>query len=226
MKTATLIYSGGMDSTTLLYWLIRDGYDVHPIGIHYGQRHRKELGAAWQICESLGVNFELVDLSGLSRFMIGSSQTDPAVNVPEGHYADPIMRQTVVPNRNMLLLAVAGVVACGRHDEIVAYGAIKGDYEVYPDCRPSFVEAMSKAFDSCDWHAPTLMVPFINMTKAEIVTIGKTLGVPYHQTWTCYNGMRWHCGKCGSCTERREAFQQARVGDPTHYSHPLEEART
>lgn len=213
MRTV-LILSGGMDSATLLYDLIARGDSVEAIGVNYKQRHGKELACAAELCRRLAVRFDVLDLSGLSAFLSGSSQSDPSVPVPFGKYDEPSMKLTVVPNRNMFMLAAAGAVAIARKADRLAYGAHAGDHTIYPDCRPEFVEAMGRAFGLCDWHTLTLHAPYIDMTKGDICRRGVTLGVPYGATWTCYVGGERPCGKCGACTERAEAFEFAGIADP------------
>ena len=144
----------------------------------------------------------------------GSSQTDPNVAVPFGNYDEPNMKLTVVPNRNMFLLSCAGAVAVSRKADRLAYGAHAGDHTIYPDCRPEFVHAMQSAFKLCDWHSLDLYAPYLHMTKGDIAARGKQLGVRYDLTWTCYTGGETPCGKCGSCTERAEAFEFACLPDP------------
>jgi 7-cyano-7-deazaguanine synthase len=213
MKTV-LILSGGMDSATLLYDLVAHGDSVEAIGVNYKQRHGKELTYAADLCNGLGVRFDVLDLSSLSGFLTGSSQSDPDVPVPFGKYDEPSMKLTVVPNRNMFMLAAAGAVAIARKADRLAYGAHAGDHTIYPDCRPEFVDAMSKAFDLCDWHTLGLHAPYLDMTKGDICKRGVELGVPYEKTWTCYVGGDRPCGQCGSCTERAEAFEFAGIPDP------------
>lgn len=210
-----LIYSGGMDSTVLLYHLRALGHEVHPLAIDYGQRHRRELESARAICADLGLSLHVADISPLRELFSGSSQTDPLVDVPDGHYAEPTMRATVVPNRNMIMLAVAGARAAALGCTGVAYGAHAGDHAIYPDCRYPFVSAMRDAFAVCHYDRLWLMAPFLNMDKGEIARRGAELGVPFDRTWTCYRGGERHCGRCGACVERREAL--ALIGDPTEY---------
>lgn len=213
MKTV-LILSGGMDSATLLYDLVAGGDTVEAIGVNYKQRHGKELSCASDLCRTLGVRFDVLDLSSLSSFLTGSSQSDPNVPVPFGKYDEPSMKLTVVPNRNMFMLAAAGAVAIARKADRLAYGAHAGDHTIYPDCRPEFVKAMADAFGLCDWHTLGLHAPYIDMTKGDICKRGVELSVPYEKTWTCYVGGDRPCGQCGACTERAEAFEFAGVPDP------------
>lgn len=214
--STVLCYSGGLDSTVLLYHLLSEGKLVRCLGVHYGQRHSRELNAALMICNFAGVHFQTLDLSGIKHIFKGSSQTDD-VPVPEGHYAEESMKLTVVPNRNMILLSLATAYAISSGCEEVAYAAHSGDHTIYPDCRPEFVEALDGAIRLCDWKKVALYVPFTKWTKADIARRGAELNAPLRLTWTCYKGGERHCGKCGSCTERREAFQLAGVQDSTEY---------
>ncbi len=217
-KTTVLIYSGGIDSTTLLYLLLSDGYHVKALGIDYGQRHGKELFAARGICESRGVEFRVADLSKLSPMLAGSSLTSKEIAVPEGHYEDETMKLTVVPNRNMLMLSVAIAWAIGAQVDSVAYAAHAGDRAIYPDCRAEFVDALAQAAALCHYRPIEILRPFIDKTKADIVKIGHDLDVPFDRTWSCYKGEKLHCGRCGTCTERAEAFARVGVPDPTAYA--------
>lgn len=213
-----LIYSGGLDSTVLLYHLRAAGHTVCALSIDYGQRHRKELTQAKAICDRLGVEHRIADLTPLTPLLAGSSLTSPEVPVPDGHYAEETMKATVVPNRNMILLAVATGWAVSLKADSVAYAAHAGDHAIYPDCRKEFTEAMEKAIALCDWHQVSLERPFVTWSKADIVRRGAELRVPFSQTWSCYKGGDRHCGTCGTCIERREAFHLAGVADPTPYA--------
>lgn len=218
---AVVVLSGGMDSTTLLYKLRDDGHPVEGIGFYYGQRHMKEIGMAAALCERLGVEYIPVDLEDAFADLTAGSKCallNTGVPVPEGHYADESMKATVVPNRNMVLLSLAIARAVSIGASAVAYGAHAGDHTIYPDCRPAFADAMDAAARACDWSPVFIVRPFVNLTKADIVAIGESLGVPWADTWSCYNGGEVHCGKCGTCVERREAFRLAGVDDPTEYA--------
>jgi 7-cyano-7-deazaguanine synthase len=211
-------FSGGMDSATLIYHLRNQGHEVIALSVDYGQRHRIELSFAARFAEFVGIQRELADLSGITRLLGGSSLTDPSLPVPLGHYESETMKQTVVPNRNMLLLAIATAFAVSQRAQYVAYAAHTGDHAIYPDCRPEFTDAMAKAISLCDWHTPELIRPFEKLAKADIVREGAALGVPFDLTWSCYEGGERHCGACGTCIERREAFLIATVKDPTEYA--------
>lgn len=217
MKTVC-IFSGGMDSATLLTYLVNQTHDVLALSVNYGQRHRKELQYAERFADDLGVHWTVADLSSITP-LLASSQSSLVSDspVPHGHYAAENMKATVVPNRNMIMLSVAAGYAIANEARAVAYGAHAGDHTIYPDCRYDFGVAMDKAFRLCDWQEIELLRPFVGKSKADIVTLGTELGVDYSKTWSCYEGQELHCGACGTCVERREAFQLAGVSDPTIY---------
>ncbi len=217
-SSMVLTLSGGLDSTVLAAWAKSHGHKVRCLSVDYGQRHHRELFSAMAVAKALGLEHKTINLSALREIMGGSSQTSPDIAVPLGHYAEESMKLTVVPNRNMILLALAGAWAVATKSEYVAYAAHTGDHAIYPDCRPEFADAMGKALGLCDWHQVAIFRPFIALTKGEIVKIGERVGAPMHLTWTCYEGGEVHCGRCGSCTERREAFEVAGVPDPTGYA--------
>jgi len=223
MKTSKIIvtFSGGLDSTVLLGWLQKEGHDVKALSVNYGQRHSRELVAACAVASALNVKHKIADLSALRPLMKGSSQTSDDVNVPVGHYEEESMKLTVVPNRNMLLLAVAGAWAISTKSDFVAYAAHAGDHAIYPDCRESFTTPLAIALANADWHRVRLLAPFISYTKAGIVRVGSDYGLEdiMALSYSCYEGKEQHCGRCGTCTERKEAFQLANVKDPTNYVH-------
>lgn len=220
MKTV-LCFSGGMDSTVLLAHLKNQGHEVYCISVDYGQRHVKELIASQLIAQHYNVRHEILELGAELMPILrgcGSSQIEGEnVKVPEGHYAEESMKATVVPNRNMVLLSLATMWAVSLKADNVAYAAHAGDHAIYPDCRDEFAEAMAAAISLCDWHVVHLERPFIKMTKAEIAKLGAELNAPLHLAWSCYKGNEKHCGKCGTCNERRESFELAGVKDPTEY---------
>jgi 7-cyano-7-deazaguanine synthase len=213
-----VVHSGGMDSTVLLYQLKKAGGDVKALSIDYGQRHKKEIIQAELIAKSLGVEHRVADLTSITHLLAGSALTSSEIDVPEGHYAEDNMKATVVPNRNMILLSVATGWAVSQKFDQVAYAAHSGDHAIYPDCRTEFAETMEKAIKLADWHQVKLVRPFVDITKADIAAIGAKIGVPFEKTWSCYKGLDLHCGKCGTCVERREAFHLAGVEDPTDYA--------
>ena len=215
---AVVVLSGGVDSTTLLYDLMQQGYDVYPITFFYGQRHSKEVDCAKMIVSAAGVRqnwiaYPLVSLGKIG----GSSLTDPQLQIPKGHYKDASMKQTVVPNRNMILLSFALAHAIAINVPEIFYGAHAGDHDIYPDCRPEFVERMQEAAKVCSYAPIELEAPYLHLSKKDIVTKGIQLNVPYEHTWTCYEGKPLACGKCGSCVEKVEAFEENGRKDPIDY---------
>jgi 7-cyano-7-deazaguanine synthase len=213
---AVLIFSGGLDSTTLLYDLIDQGYEVTAVTFDYSQKHKKEIRCAEKTCKKLHVPHKMVNLPVLND-LAPSSLTRDSWKVPEGHYAEETMKQTVVPNRNMIFLSLAAAYAIGIGAKNLYYAAHAGDHAIYPDCRPAFVSAMTTALHLCDWNDLVLNVPYLWLSKGDIVKKGIGLGVDYADTWSCYKGESLACGKCGACTERLEAFDQAGVPDPLKY---------
>jgi 7-cyano-7-deazaguanine synthase len=213
--------SGGLDSLTLAHTLAADGHDLVCLSFDYGQRHAKELEFARAGAQRLGAEHHVVDLRPVGALLSGSALTDASVTVPEGHYTDESMAATVVPNRNAIMLAVAVGVAAARGAPAVATAVHAGDHAVYPDCRPAFVAAAEhEARVANEGFLPPgfrVLAPFIDIDKAEIVRRGAALGVPFAETWSCYVGAERHCGRCGTCVERREAFALAGVDDPTAY---------
>jgi 7-cyano-7-deazaguanine synthase len=218
MTTRTVvIFSGGLDSTTLLYDLQATGDDVAALAINYGQRHSRELFCAQKICQEIGVDLTTLDLSGLAQIFGRNSLSDTSVAVPEGQYAEDSMQQTTVPNRNMILLSVATGWAISNGYQAVTFGAHSGEYTPYPDCRPEFATAMDNAAQLCDWQPIRILAPFVTWTKSDIVRRGAELGVPFQSTWSCYVGGEKHCGRCGTCLDRKSAFEKSGIADPTDY---------
>lgn len=216
MQKALAIVSGGLDSVTLAYHLSSLGYDLHLLSFDYGQRHKKELDFAAVCAAALGAKWDVIDLSSVGRLLKGSALTDD-IAVPDGHYAAPSMAVTVVPNRNAIMLAVAFGVAVAEQVERVCIGVHAGDHFIYPDCRPEFVYSFGEMERFANDGGPILYAPFLDKSKADIVSIGALLGVPYQNAWSCYKGGEVHCGTCGTCVERKEAFVLAGVTDPTIY---------
>ena len=216
-----VVCSGGLDSVTLAHRVAAGGDLAGLVTFDYGQRHRKELEFAQAAAERLGVPGEVVDLAGLGRLLAGSALTDD-VAVPEGHYTADSMAITVVPNRNPILFTIAFGMASARGWDGVAAAVHSGDHFVYPDCRPEFVAAFAemeaRALEGMGEVA--FHTPFVGWSKAGIVAEGARLGVPFTETWSCYRGEGIHCGRCGTCVERREAFHLAGVADPTAYADP------
>lgn len=218
---AALSFSGGMDSTTLAARYKSKGYDLLLLSFNYGQRHRRrELDAASQIAGYLGAEHHIVDLSSIAPLLPGSSLTDLAVDVPDGHYAAESMKATVVPNRNAIMASIALGVASARGAELIGLGVHAGDHAVYPDCRPEFVDALRglAAVALAGMHVPQIDTPFVAMTKTQVAEYAAEIGAPIHLSWSCYKGGEAHCGTCGTCTERREAFADAGLTDSTEYA--------
>jgi 7-cyano-7-deazaguanine synthase len=216
---AVVIYSGGLDSTTLLYQLRDQGYEVKTLSVDYGQRHRqRESAAAAAICDRLGVERRVVNLASLVDFLGKNSLSDHSVDVPEGRYKRSSMQVTTVPNRNMILVSVGIAWAISLQYDSVAFGAHGGRYSPYPDCQPAFAQAMHQAAGLCDWKKIAVLAPFVTWHKGDIVKRAAELGVPFELTWSCYKGGKTHCGRCGTCIDRREAFTKADLVDPVEYA--------
>ena len=215
MKDSIIIVSGGMDSVTLLY----DFKDRIALGISfdYGSNHNaKEIPFARWHCEQLGIEHITIDLAFMPQYF-KSSLLKGADAIPEGHYADENMKSTVVPFRNGIMLSIAAGIAESRGLKYVMMANHGGDHTIYPDCRAEFVEAMSEATKAGTFPGIEILAPYTNITKADIARKGKELGIDYSKTWSCYKGEDVHCGKCGTCVERKEALRDAGIEDTTIY---------
>lgn len=215
MKDSVIIVSGGMDSVTLLY----DMKDRIALGISfdYGSNHNKrEIAFARLHCERLGIKHIVIELDFMHRYF-KSSLLEGADAIPEGHYADDNMKSTVVPFRNGIMLSVAAGVAESNGLKYLLIANHGGDHTIYPDCRPEFISAMSAATKAGTYPGIEVIAPYTNMTKGDIALKGKALGIDYAETWSCYKGDERHCGKCGTCVERREALAYAGIEDGTEY---------
>jgi len=223
-KKCVVVYSGGMDSFTLLHRCIL-GYgaqNILTLGFRYGQKHIREMGFARSVCNKLSIERREIDLLNVfnaASIGLSSSLTSENVNVPEGHYAALNMTLTVVPGRNTIMLAIAMAVAQEIGADSVYYRAHAGDHTIYPDCRSSYIRAMDMVFTEATESAVELNAPFQYWSKGEILVYGlRDLGLKpedYANTYTCYNGNVTPCGKCGACTERAEAFAFSGAVDPT-----------
>jgi len=220
MKTI-VVCSGGLDSVSLAHRIAAEHELLGLISFDYGQRHRKELDFAAACAARLCVFHQIIDMRSIGSQLSGSALTDD-VAVPDGHYAEETMRITVVPNRNAIMLAVAFGVAAARGAEAVAIAVHGGDHFIYPDCRPGFIDAFQIMQNHAleGYASVKLLAPYVNGSKADIVIDGARHGTPFAETWSCYKGGMRHCGRCGTCVERREAFHLADVPDPTDYEDP------
>lgn len=224
---AFIIYSGGMDSFTLLHSVLAQNremkakLDVRALSFDYGQRHAKELDYAVAETGRLGVPHRVIPLPQFAHLLRGSALTQLSIPVPHGHYEAESMKKTVVPGRNAIMLSIAAGVAEASLEQgqraKLFYGAHAGDHAVYPDCRPAFVFAMESAISFSTEGRVRLRAPFLYLLKGAILTEGKRVGLraeDYARAWTCYEGAAQACGKCGACQERAEAFQQVGWRDP------------
>ena len=213
-----VVCSGGLDSVSLAHKMAAEHELLGLVSFDYGQRHKKELHFAAACASRLSVKHHIIDMTDIGRNLTGSALTDN-VPVPDGHYAEESMRITVVPNRNAIMLAIAFGVAVSNKADGVATAVHGGDHFIYPDCRPGFIEA----FQVMQTHAlegyasVKLLAPYVHQPKSFIVTDGVKYNTPFAETWSCYKGGERHCGRCGTCVERREAFHLAGVDDPTDY---------
>lgn len=215
MKDSVIIVSGGMDSTTLLY--DRRDEIALAISFDYGSNHNaREIAYAEMHCKRLGIEHITIPLDFMHKYF-RSSLLEGADAIPEGHYADENMKSTVVPFRNGIMLAVAAGVAESRNLTKLLIANHGGDHTIYPDCRPEFISAMDSATNAGTYIGVRVVAPYTNITKGDIARIGKKLGIDYSETWSCYKGGEKHCGKCGTCVERKEALAYAGIEDTTEY---------
>ena len=216
MQDSIIILSGGLDSTTMLYEYKDD--IALALSFDYGSNHNaRELAFARLHCERLGIPHIIIPLDFIHQYF-RSSLLEGADAIPEGNYNDDNMRSTVVPFRNGIMLAIAAGMAETRGLTRIMMANHAGDHAIYPDCRQSFVDAMNQAIQAGTYEGITLFTPYTNLTKADIARHGKALGIDYSETWSCYKGGEKHCGKCGTCTERREALREAGIDDTTEYA--------
>jgi 7-cyano-7-deazaguanine synthase len=215
MKNALLVLSGGMDSTTLLYE--RASEIALAVSFDYGSNHNgREIPFAKFHCEKLGIEHITIPLKFMHDYF-KSSLLSGADAIPEGNYADENMKSTVVPFRNGIMLSVAAGLAESRGLSKVMMANHFGDHDIYPDCRKEFVDAMSQAMAAGTYANITIDAPYTLISKADIARKGKSLGVDYGQTWSCYKGGEVHCGKCATCLERKAALAEAGIEDTTEY---------
>ena len=209
---AILIYSGGLDSTTLLYEY-RDRIAL-AVSFDYGSKHNaKELAFAEEHCQRLGIPHRIIPLDFIGRYF-RSDLLLSGGEIPEGNYDDDNMKSTVVPFRNGIMLAVAAGLAESYDLDTVLLANHGGDHAIYPDCRPEFIEAFDRASEAGTYNGVRIVSPYCNLTQRDIALRDRELGIDYSRTWSCYKGGEKHCGRCGTCTERKEALAGF---DPTEY---------
>lgn len=222
---ALVVCSGGLDSVTLAYKVASKGSPSSPsltslLSFDYGQRHRKELDFAARCAKQLDVKHSIIDLSPVGK-QLRSALTDD-IDIPDGHYAEDSMKTTVVPNRNAIMMTIAFGLAASQNADTVAMAVHGGDHFIYPDCRPEFIESFAAmqtmALDGLS--DISLYTPYLHLDKTEIARDSSKYAVPVADTWSCYKGQQIHCGRCGTCVERREAFHLANIEDPTEYDDP------
>ena len=215
MKKALIILSGGMDSVTLLHEYKEN--IAMAVTFDYGSNHnQREIPLAKLHCERLGIKHIVIPLDFMHQYF-KSSLLQGADAIPEGHYADENMKSTVVPFRNGIMLAIACGIAESNGLTEVMIANHAGDHAIYPDCRATFIESMSEAMSYGTYEHIKVVAPYTGITKGQIAEHGKALGLNYAETWSCYKGGEKHCGKCGTCVERKEALEYAGIEDPTEY---------
>lgn len=215
MKNSLIILSGGMDSVTLLY--DQKDYIALAVTFDYGSNHNKrEAEYAAYHCEQLGIEHIVIPLAFIHDYFT-SSLLQGADAVPEGHYQDENMKSTVVPFRNGIMLSIACGLAESRGLTKVLIANHAGDHAIYPDCRPTFIDAMNQAMAYGTYEHINIYAPYTSLSKTDIAKVGKVLGIDYSKTYSCYKGGEKHCGKCGTCVERKEALRDAGIDDPTEY---------
>lgn len=215
MKSSVIILSGGMDSVTLLY--DQKDYIALAVTFDYGSNHNKrEAELAAYHCKQLGIEHIIIPLSFIHDYF-KSSLLEGADAIPEGHYQADNMKSTVVPFRNGIMLSIACGLAESRGLTKVLIANHAGDHAIYPDCRATFISAMNNAMANGTYEHINIYAPYTSLSKTDIAKIGKTLGIDYSKTYSCYKGGEKHCGKCGTCVERKEALRDAGIDDPTEY---------
>lgn len=215
---ALVILSGGMDSATVLAYAKTIHEEVETLTFNYGSKHNeRENRSAVDLSDHFQVKNQIVKLPFVNE-LFKSDLLKSGGEIPEGHYADVSMKRTVVPFRNGIMLSIAAGYAESIGAKAIYLGAHAGDHAIYPDCRPEWTQAMAKAILLGGYGEVALLSPFVEITKAAICRLGAKLMVPFEKTYSCYKGEEKHCGKCGTCVERKEAFDQADIIDPTPYS--------
>lgn len=212
IEKIVVVLSGGADSSTLAYWAKSKGHDIHPISFNYGQIANKETKSAEIISKKLGITAKVIDISTLKQIFEGSVLVDKSIAMPSQFES-----KVIVPFRNAIFLSIAVAYAITIGATKIIYGAHKSDSPFYPDCRKEFVDAFQDAAKLGTDENITIENPFHKNSKAEIIQIGTKLGMPYELTWSCYLEKENHCGTCESCNNRKNAFKEAKIPDPTKY---------
>lgn len=213
MKDIVILYSGGMDSSVALYQFA--GQIQLAVSFNYGSKHNaREIEYAARNCKSLGIEHRIIELD-MNKMGFVSDLLQSGGEIPDGHYEDENMKKTVVPFRNGIMLSIAAGIAESIDCKHLLISNHAGDHAIYPDCRPEFIQSMNDAIRFGTYNEVEIVAPFTNMTKREIALSGKETGVPFANTYSCYNGQAIHCGTCGTCTERKEALAGF---DSTEYS--------
>ena len=217
------IISGGLDSATALYELKNDHEIVEAVTFDYGQRHRKEIECAQKICSNLNIAHKIINIQNFNELLQGSSLTTPSIQTPHGHYEEESMKQTIVPNRNAIMMNIAAGYAISKNIHALGIGVHAGDHFIYPDCRPEFIKLFQDLADYStkaaiqDNRKIKIETPLINLTKKEIVLLGNSLKAPLQLTHSCYSGTDKACGVCDSCLLRLKGFEEAGISDPIKY---------
>lgn len=216
-KKALVVFSGGMDSTVGVYWAVKNYREVETLSFYYGSKHNEEEHKhALKTCEKLGLKNTRIDLDFMNKYF-KSDLLQSGGEIPEGYYTAENMKSTVVPFRNGIMLSIAAGFAESQDCDVLILGNHSGDHAIYPDCRADFIDGIKKAISAGTAKNIEVVSPFCNITKTDICKLGQEMGVDYSLTYSCYKGGEKHCGKCGTCTERIEAFRDSGVPDPTEY---------
>lgn len=215
MKDGIIVLSGGMDSVTMLHEFASEIKVA--VSFDYGSKHNaKEIPFAALHCQQLGIQHIVIPLDFMTRYF-KSSLLMGGEDIPEGNYDDENMKSTVVPFRNGIMLSVAAGLAESHGLKRLFIANHFGDHAIYPDCRARFIKAMSEAVSEGTYEHIRIEAPYTGISKTDIAKRGAKLGINYAETWSCYKGGEKHCGKCGTCMERKEAFREAGLTDPTIY---------
>lgn len=215
MKDGIIVLSGGMDSVTMLHEFASEIKVA--VSFDYGSKHNaKEIPFAALHCQQLGIQHIVIPLDFMTRYF-KSSLLMGGEDIPEGNYDDENMKSTVVPFRNGIMLSVAAGLAESHGLKRLFIANHFGDHAIYPDCRAGFIKAMNEAVSEGTYEHIRIEAPYTGISKTDIAKRGAKLGINYAETWSCYKGGEKHCGKCGTCMERKEAFREAGLTDPTIY---------